>query len=380
MNQIEGIIRTVSPVHLGTGRSQGTFLPTLDYLPGRTIRGMLGYYLFHKDINLFSATGIGEYKDTSKIKIHFRNAYPVSETGETVCSPLSLKWCKRCNSLMEEDDFFCRKKNEGKSCLHEGKKRAGFISDTSFSSKVFRAPGEVKKTITTKCPIIRGTHTSPGSEEDGYNLSPYHVQAIAEGQKFRFKILVDDRFVDPIRIKDALAEASLYAGIGGFRSRGYGLVQFEEVRVRDLIEIVKQRRIELEKLKGSPATLVTNAPMILRNNGKSVIGFDDHPDQTFLKEANACLKSAQAKTELRLNPTGKTSLGRDIARGWSLEKANPVDEIIPCIGPGSTIPIVVDDPGAITALEIFGIGDMTYCGYGQVYCLPDVESRQKEVS
>ena len=369
MKQIEGIIRTLSPVHLGTGRSQGTFLPTLDYIPGRTIRGMLGYYLFRSNPDLFKKTGIGEYKDPSRIKIHFRNAYPVSDKGETVCSPLSLKWCKRCDSLMAGDDFFCRRKDAGNTpCLHEGKKRQGFISDISFSTGKFDKPVEVRKTITTKCPIIRSTHTSPKGAEEGYELSPYHIQAIAEGQEFRFRILVMDDTVSS-QVVEALSQASLYSGLGGFRSRGYGIVAFENMRVNDLKEIIPQRRRELEAHKGSPATLVTNAPMILRSEERSVIGFADAA-QTFIAEVNRSLESAHAGAQLTLDPDRKVSLGRDIARGWSLEKESPVDEIIPCISAGSTIPILLNDAGVIAALETFGIGEMTYCGYGQVYCLP----------
>lgn len=381
MKQIEGIIRTVSPVHLGTGRSQGTFLPTLDYIPGRTIRGMLGYYLFKKNRELFNKSGIGEYKDPSKIKIHFRNAYPVSKEGETVCSPLSLKWCKRCNSLMDEDDFFCRKKgSDGSSCLHEGKKRTGFISDTSFSTGIFQKPDEIRKTITTKCPIIRGTHTSPGSADDGYDLSPYHIQAIAKGQKFRFRILVnsdDEAFVNALQ--NALVESSLYAGLGGFRSRGYGIISFEDLLSRNLADFVGQRREQLEPLNGSNAVLVMNAPLILRNGNDSVIGFNDK-NQTFQEKANAVLTTVHATTQLQLNDQGKVTLGWDIARGWSLEKENPVDELIPCISAGSTIPICITDTGVIAALEVFGLGEMTYCGYGQVYCIPDFASQKKEVN
>ena len=46
MQVMKGTITSVSPLHFGNGRARGTFSQTLSYVPGRTIRGMIGWYLY----------------------------------------------------------------------------------------------------------------------------------------------------------------------------------------------------------------------------------------------------------------------------------------------------------------------------------------------
>jgi len=390
MVQIEGTITTVSPVHIGSGKMKGTFHPTLDHIPGRTLRGMLGYYLYKNcdslksplpGKSLFEATGINEQSDLNKIHILFRNAYFEKDStrfGQTVCAPLCLQWCKRCDHLVDKNVGICKNTVNNISCGHEGKKRGGFISWKSFETGNFLSK-TASTTIITKCPIIRKTHTGPGKDD---RITPYHIEGLSENQKFGFRMLVGEQFVDSI--KESLINAPVFSGIGGFRSRGYGTVRFdipgEPRRVEDLIG-TRTEKIKAQ-FKGDNSgvfTLVANAPMILRKamaDGKpgSSVGFDE----VFLQRANECLTFIRQLTGIssgKVSYAGDTpavSLGRGFARGWSLEKNNTVDEIIPCISAGSTVEVKAD-PEAIAVLEMFGIGDMTHCGYGQVYCLPPKE-------
>lgn len=137
MIQLEGFITAISPLHIGSGRSKGTFIQTLDYIPGRTIRGMLGYYLYKNDRQLFDNIGIDEEKDISRMGIFFKNAYPVEENGTTVASPLILRWCKRCDALFarERDERECKNVENNIPCLHEGKKYSGLMSLESIRDR-----------------------------------------------------------------------------------------------------------------------------------------------------------------------------------------------------------------------------------------------------
>ncbi len=198
MIQLEGIITTKSSLHIGKGRPKGTFVQTLDYIPGRTMRGMIGYYLYKNDIQLFNDIKIDEENDISKMGIFFKDAYPIYENDITIASPLLFKWCKKCQTLFKMNDKECKKIKDNRQCLHEGSKYSGLISIDSIKNKELKKVKIYSKQIETKCPITRTGHTSMGGSDEGYELSPYHVESIPAGARFRFRIIVKDDFVNKI--------------------------------------------------------------------------------------------------------------------------------------------------------------------------------------
>ncbi|OPY38405.1 MAG: RAMP superfamily protein [Methanoregula sp. PtaU1.Bin051] len=365
MKLIEGIITAASPLHLGDGQSRGTFMPTLQYIPGRTLRGMVGYYLFKYKNDLFTKSGIGEEDNLGKMKVIFRNAYPVSKDGSrTVAAPLSVRWCKKCGHQMPHDHSECdvRDKN-GRLCLHEGKKYSGLISVNSFSSHILERPDMPSRSIETKCPITRDRHSSPGGKEQGFDLSPYHIESIDAGAKFSFRMLVEDGLER--EIIESLNEAAVIGGIGGFRSRGYGIITFGNLRSAFLNDVIREKESRIPK--SDKATLVATAPMILKNGNISRIGFDD----LFIQRANEVLQVAGIQDTIALSEDPDPHVTTTIARGWSLKYGNSLSELIPCIGMGSSANITAT-PRALATLDVFGIGEKINYGYGEIYVLPGV--------
>lgn len=365
MIQVTGIITAQSPLHLGDGRSQGTFLSTLPFIPGRTLRGMLGYYLYRNDPDLFRESGIDEDHDMTRMGVLFRNAYPVSGSGKrTVISPLSHRWCKKCDRMLPHDALECKSiDQEGHACLHEGRKYPGFISMESFSLKRLVRPLMPNRMIETKCPITRDYHASPGGSEEGFQLSPYHIESLAPGSRFEFRMLVREDIARDI--KKALGQAALYAGIGGFRSRGYGIISFDDFRDQPLSGVIETRA---KSFSGSgDVTLVANAPLILRQRDRSIIGFNEF----FILSCRATLSSCSINEDISYAHPEEYTVTADYARGWSLKYGNSVAELIPCTGGGSTVRIK-GSPVAIATLEAYGIGDQVNCGYGEVYAIQEV--------
>ncbi|MCK4613193.1 MAG: hypothetical protein KAU14_00190, partial [Thermoplasmata archaeon] len=298
---ISGKIRALSPLHLGSGLQTGNFYPTLSYIPGRAIRGMLGNYLFHEDRGLFEELRIKEAPPETGI--YFRPALPEG----TVAVPGHLKWCKRCGRRLRDMEP-CPEDG------HEGKKSGGFILIEGL--KIGRlSPPELKRTISTKCPIMRKGHASPGSDEP---LSPYNIEAIVQGSVFDFRCLVEEGLES--EVMKALEKAGLFFGIGGFRSKGYGLVKFEGLRkIEDPMEAVKGRTMG--------DWLVLNSPGVFRNGeGKYLVGLksDAGVVERYAKES---LRLAGVSGELRL--TGEQFVSQDYARGWSIEGKSHLDSIIP---------------------------------------------------
>ncbi|MGM0772009.1 MAG: hypothetical protein ACQESU_10475, partial [Halobacteriota archaeon] len=77
MIEISGTLKALSSLHLGTGKKSGTFAKTLDYVPGRTIRGMIGYHLYTNHRELFDALRIDEDQDMSNTGVFFKDALPL---------------------------------------------------------------------------------------------------------------------------------------------------------------------------------------------------------------------------------------------------------------------------------------------------------------
>lgn len=357
MIELTCVMSATSSLHIGTGKKTGTFSKTLEYVPGRTIRGMVGYYLYNNNRELFERLKINEDNDMRNTGVFFKDAYPMYKDKVTVASPVSFRWCKKCHHLMDHKITECQQAINGKRCLHEGKKETGFITKDSIGTgileKVF-----LKTHIETKCPIMRSGHTSPGSDN---NISPYHIESISSGTYFGFRCIVDDKSVD--ELKSTLCEAGIFSGLGGYRSRGYGLVTFKNIKETPVSELIEERASNLFGINN--LLMVTNSPMILRDEDKSFIGFGNKFEDyisvvTELSGHNGIFKIRDDNNTLTQRIT------EGIARGWSIE-GNTVSAIIPCIGHGSCLKINSFDPKLLAAMEVYGIGEMTNSGYGDVY-------------
>lgn len=356
---VEGTITAISPLHLGTGRKTGTFVPTLRYIPGRTLRGMLGYWLYKNDRELFNKSGINEDSDHGKMGIFVKNAYPLEQKLLPVYAPSTLMWCKRCGTLLPEGAHECPASENNVPCLHEGKRYQGLIISTSLKDRKLHSVASVKTRTETKCPITRNAHTSPGSKEEGYDLSPYHVESLLSGTQFGFRILFRQSLADPCI--DALKQAGIFAGIGGLRSRGYGSIRINnEIKRTPVGEWIENRAKEIKEM--NRLLLVLNAPAIVLKEREAHLGFAE----TFFETVRTSLSTHGFNGSITRVAGGPQKVNRDIARGWSLKHGNTLAPLIPCTGPGSCIEVHAD-PEACASLEAYGCGYMTNCGYGDLY-------------
>ena len=333
---IRGKIKALSPVHVGSGRQTGTFYPTLQYIPGRTVRGMLGNYLFHEDTSLFSELNINATNPEDS-GIFFKPSLPEG----CLAVPRHIKWCKRCGKLLA-----------GHECEdgHEGDRKGGFIIKESLRERELKKP-KISTSISTKCPIMRQCHSSPGS---GDPLSPYNIEAIDRGTVFDFYGIVNkDLENDVIR---SLREAGIAYGIGGFRSKGYGLICFD-----DLQTIPREEYIH-DKLEGD--WLVLNSPGVFSDDSSThyYVGFDE---QAMLRYVDRNLRMTGNKGEIVFMK--QQYIIPDFARGWSIEKRSNLDRIIPAVSQGSSVQVKISDDAIRASLVLFGLGEMTHMGYGDIY-------------
>ncbi|MEM3455285.1 MAG: RAMP superfamily CRISPR-associated protein [archaeon] len=333
---ISGKITALEPLHIGTGVHIGTYQPTLDYIPARAIRGMLGNYLFSHNPQLYKEL---EFKNGHE-KIYFRDGVPEG----MVHAPSLLRVCKGCGKILGI-------KNECE-CGHESKELSGWIKKNfTIGEKVESA--EVKKQINTKCPIAKEWHTT---YPKGEGKTPYNVAAIGRGTKFDFRIVVEDKYVQPV--KEALQEAGIFYGIGGMRSRGYGAVLFEFLKEETAEEYMELRI----KTTDENCLLVVNSPVILRDNvGNCVIEIgNSFEDAAQISGQRHCFK--EERIVLR---TEYAKLRETLVRGWSIENGNKLNELYYGIAPGSCVVCKIS-PLLLACLEVYGMGEFTNV-YGDVY-------------
>jgi len=232
---------------------------------------MLGYHLYTNNRGLYDKLAISEDLDMSKTNIFFKDAHPVYDDKFTVASPVALRWCKGCKGLMGYKEY------SNPECLQEGKKVSGFITEDSVTKRKLEK-GNVRKQIETKCPITRKGRTSPGSD---FELSSYHIESIVSKSRFGFRIVLENEFVDDVKMY--LGESGVFSGLGGFRSRGYGSVAFTDFKETPVSELIEQRASEISEIKET--LLVTNSPLILRKGDQSFIGFGATAEEDLFSEA-----------------------------------------------------------------------------------------------
>lgn len=329
-------ITAITPIHIGSGSPVGTYHPTLNHIPARVLRGMLGNYLYNQHNELFDQLRISEGE--GETNIFFKPAMP----DGMVAIPHALRWCKGCGMIMEPDKNECTNED----CLQEGGKRTGLICKSGLEQRTI----DIKKSITTKCPITRSGHTSPSEK---YALSPYHVQAIEKGTEFTFRCVMKanasgvKNYLD--EFEGYLEEAGLFYGVGGFRSRGYGSILFENVRVESVDEFIDTRVHELDE----SALLVLNSPAVFKKGDRYCIGFDKGVLRQYMG----------GNFEL-----GNSHFSKTFVRGWTIKGTSRLDRIEPALDAGSCAEITLD-PKVQASIEVHGIGEGRHI-HGDVYFIP----------
>ncbi|MFQ6128657.1 MAG: RAMP superfamily CRISPR-associated protein [Thermoplasmata archaeon] len=339
---LTGRLTAIEPLHLGSGVTIGTFSPTLSYIPARTLRGMLGNYLFHQDgKNLFRELCLSDDKNPG---MWFKPSLP----ADSVASPLAIRWCKRCGRILDSD-----------SCCpddyQEGSRKDGFVLWKSFSDGVY-SEASVAKSISTKCPIHPERHATYTAEEE---LSPYNVEAILAGTVFDFRAVVPKDYLDSI--KDSLWKAGIFYGVGGFRTRGYGMVRFEFHDQNESVEeYVRRRSKEIDE----NSLMVLNSPTVLRKDGKYFVGLEEDVLNRYICSL-AKTKGVECKFTLK-----RSHIGVDYVRGWRITQRSYVDKLVPALKQGCSAYVDVK-PELAALLEVYGLGEMNHI-HGDVYFTREV--------
>lgn len=337
---LRGEALNLTHLHIGTGRNIGNFYPTNDYIPANVIRGMLGNYLHEEHPRSFEETGISDDEEPT---MFFKPAY--FEGQKAV--PASIRWCKGNEKhIIPSDNLICS------VCQNEGKMIRGYLhlERSIEEKKLVSSSLESRKTIYTKCPIVKERHTSYAGDED---LSPYNIESIVPGLVFPFTIVIPKHLSNDIQVW--LKEAGIFYGAGGFRSKGHGVLLFKfEDNTVDVKDYIIRRATELGE---GNKLIVINSPTALRGkeNNNYSIGFDK---DVMKKEINTIVHRYGRMFDIQ--PTDNVNLSsvvfdETLIRGWTIKSHYHLKEMIPAIALGSSA-IIDLDPRICALLEIFGLG------------------------
>jgi len=374
--KIAGVLRAVTPLHIGSGVKAGVIKRCRNYVPGAFLRGAVGSAIVksvckldkplvnHEKCEYFEEcvyTRLFSEEAGKSSKVFFRYAYPKHLGCGGLFQP-SPKTLLRC------DNPQCRKVFNGfmlpDSCNVCGgtvKSFHGFCCSECGLPE--REPVRTHRLTLTaldreKCSAAEVVGPS------GENAGTLHTLEVVErGSRFGFEIIIHGELEDAVGLLRNVVERALPdEGIGGARSRGLGKVAVENLRVEAVDTSVLEKRAEEVNVRKFRVRLVS--PLIL--DGRSL-------DSSSLLEAARRAYTIAFKEGKPLLPDVKLkkwAVDSDFFSGWSL-KENKRRRIESAISAGSVFEFECASPSrelalSLSALEYHAIGNYKPHGCGQI--------------
>ncbi|MEM1673522.1 MAG: RAMP superfamily CRISPR-associated protein [Candidatus Bathyarchaeia archaeon] len=383
--RIKGVLRAVTPLHIGSGARTGVIKHCYPFIPGAVLRGAVGVSLMrsvckldkplvqHESCQYFDnclyAQLFGEEFGKSS-KVFFRYAYPLHLKCGGLFRPAAktLHKCSnpQCGRIYEVfvSPAVCE------SCGEHGviKPLRGFRCDSCGYFE--RVPVRISRmTLTAVDRTLCSAAQVPAAT--GEKAGTIHtLEVIQSGSVFGFEIIVHEDLADAVDVlKSVLVRALPDEGIGGSKSRGLGKVAVEDLRVDEVDTSVLEGRAEGIDVERFRVRLVS--PMIL--DGKYL-------DESSLLEGArrayswAFHKGKPSLPEVRLV---NYALDDEVYGGWSL-KAERRREIKTAISPGSVFDFTcefksLDLALSLAALEYYAVGSYKPHGCGQIIVVQGAE-------
>lgn len=380
---IHGIIKTETPIHIGSGYYFGFVKQTRDYIPGSVIRGATGtslikvvcnkpeYIEMHKECPIKDECPyfmLYEGEDNEASNVLFRNAYPkhkgCATRGTYLPAPKTLFTCK------ERDDHRfntysppprCDKiKEDGKKCEEDLRPFGGYIC--TGCQHITPMPVNIQRL--TRTAIDRRTGSAALIELAGERFGTLHARdAIPPDTDFALQIVLQRDAEPYIKILAEVLEKILPdEGLGGGKSRGLGKVsvKVEEVKKINTNDIDKRaeqidvRDFSIRFLSNAVLDKMSLPPETLLASARRAYTRIYHEGAPSLPE----LQPMQARIEA-------TSFG-----GWSL-KEDKRRAIIPSIAAGSMFRYTSNEKNlqlsqSLASLEYLAIGSFKPFGLGQI--------------
>ena len=373
--QVNATVRTVTPLHVGTGRRTGVIKHSYPFIPGSVIRGVVGTSILkatcqldkplkdHESCEYFEdcqyAQLFGEEFGKSS-RIFFRYVYPLHLkcNGTYHIAPKTLYICRNRQCRKTYDAMI--PPSECEVCGKSLEPYHGYLCDEC--GQIEEYPISLSRITSTALDRRLGSAAQIKREEE-MSGTLHTIEVIEKGSSFALELLVHRDNREDLKVIRAALERSISdEGIGGGKSRGLGGVEIEDIRVEEVTdEQVEKKAGKIDPTKFSVRSL---SPLLL--DGR-------------LLEPSMLLESAR-RAYTWIFHEGKPTLpdveleDRRISlenySGWSL-KEDRRRRIEPAISSGSVFQFRCDRgdetlANAFTALEHYAVGAYKPHGCGQV--------------
>ena len=372
---LRGVLRTVTPLHVGSGFRTGVIKHCRTFIPGSFLRGAVGTALIrvvcrlgkplveHEKCEHFSecayAQLFGEEFGKSS-NVFFRYAYPLHLSCGGVYTP-AAQTVYRCSNPQ------CRKvfnefvpPRECPVCGFPVKPFNGYQCDRcgaleSFPIKVSRITLTAVDRVKLSAAAVAGVGEAAGTL--------HTLETIAPGSRFNFEVIVDGEMGGNLDLLRNIIEKALPdEGVGGAKSRGFGKVAIENLKVESVdTDLLERRADEIDAHKFRVRLL---SPLIL--DGKVL------DSQSLLEGVRRAYTWAFRKGKPSLP---ELSLKNQAVRGepfsgWSL-KTGRRRKVEPAVSAGSVFEFECSTPSrelalGLPAIEYYAIGAYKPHGCGQL--------------
>ena len=376
--RISGVLRALTPLHIGSGARTGVIKRCRPYIPGSVLRGAVGVSLMravckldrplvqHENCTYFDecvyAQLFGEEIGKSS-HIFFRYAYPLHLRCGEVFRPVAKTLYKCVNPQCGKIFNTFVAPTECDRCGESGtiKPIRGFRCDGCGDLE--RLPLLISRlTLTAVDRKICSAAKVPASNQESAGTI-HTLEVIQRNSRFGFEIIVDGDFAYAVDLLRNILERALPdEGVGGSKSRGLGKVAVENLKVESVDDSILEERAEEIDVRRFRVRLAS--PMLL--NGE------------FLRESSL-LEGVRRAYSWAFH-TGKPSLPEiklenfaldsEIFGGWSL-KVEKRRRLEPAVSAGSVFEFTCKQDSrelalGLAALEYYAIGSYKPHGCGQV--------------
>jgi len=373
--RISGVLRAVTPLHIGSGVRTGAIKRCRSYIPGAVLRGAVGTALIkavcrldeplveHEKCEYFNeciyAQLFGEEFGKSS-RVFFRYAYPLHLKcgGVFRPAPRTLFRCSNPQCRKIFDAFVAP--DECDVCRRSVKPFYGFRCDGC--GVLEREPVSVSRVTLTAVDREKRSAALIGGVGEEAAGTLHTLEVIERGSRFGFEIVVHGGFGDATGLLRSVLERALPdEGIGGAKSRGLGKVAVEDVKVEAVDTAVLERRAEEI---GTRFRVRLVSPLIL--DGKT---FDSSSLLEAVRRAYSWAfhvgKPALPDVELK-----RWAVDGELFSGWSL-KAGRRRRIESAVSAGSVFEFECEAKSrelalGLAALEYYAVGAYKPHGCGQI--------------
>ncbi|MFQ6075750.1 MAG: RAMP superfamily CRISPR-associated protein [Candidatus Bathyarchaeia archaeon] len=366
-----------TPLHIGSGKRTGVIKHTHPHIPGSFLRGSAGVCLLkvackldkpilnHEECEYFEdclyTSLYGEEAGKSS-RIFFRYAYPLHlKCGDGVYRPAPKTTYVCSNRQCGEVYHLFEPPMECERCGKSVKPFVGYIC--SACGELNRYPTPTTRVTLTALDRARYSAAQIPTEEEPKGTL-HTIELIDKGAKFRLEVVVDSECKGYLnQVKAILQEGMRDEGVGGGKSRGFGKIEVEDLRIHEVTAEALRKRAE--EIDTANFLLEATSPMIL-GRGRIL------EPPTLLEAARRAYTWCfhEGKPRLPEVELVERRYSYETFSGWSL-KEDRRRRIEPALSPGSVFRFKsdgVDETLALSlaALELQAVGSYKPHGCGQL--------------